>query len=138
MTSPQLGGTARRQVGRTPRETSVSPASARSSPKTTTGAGDRWALLNAIVERLGWMPHPEHRVLMVLFRHADPTGKAYPGQTGIARACGVDRAHVSRWLGRLVGWGVVEIVRRGHKGGRKAAEYRIRPPSEWPTEKPPD
>jgi len=100
--------------------------------------GDRWALLNAIVEQLGWMPHPEHRVLMVLFRHADAGRKAWPGQTGIARACGVDRAHVSRWLDRLVGWGVVEIVRRGHKGSRKAAEYRIRPPSEWPTEKPPD
>ena len=114
------------------------PASARGLPKTATGAGDRWTLLNAIVERLGWMPHPEHRVLMVLFRHADRTGKAYPGQTGIGRLCGLDRGHVSRLLDRLVGWGVVEVVRRGHKGSRNAAEYRIRPPSEWPTEKPPD
>ncbi len=101
-------------------------------------SGDRWALSNAIDDRLGWMPHPEYRVLRVLFRHADPTGKAWPGQSGIGRSCGLDRGHVSRLLGRLVRWGVVEVVRRGHKGSRKAAEYRIRPPSEWPTEEPPD
>ncbi len=45
--------------------------------------GDDWGgrppvVLNAIVERLGWMPHPEYRVLGVLFRHADATGKAWP------------------------------------------------------------
>jgi len=125
------------------RAVGVPPPIANTKPKTSGrrrrgDSGDRWTLSNAIDDRLGWMPHPEYRVLRVLFRHADPTGKAWPGQTGIGRLCGLDRGHVSRLLDRLVRWGVVEVVRRGHKGSRKAAEYRIRPPSEWPTEKPPD
>jgi hypothetical protein len=139
MTSPHSGGTARRQVGRTPRETPASPASDRASPKTTTDAGDRWSLSNAIDDRLGWMPPRDRLVLRVLFKHANAkTGLTYPSTTTIGRAVGVHRAHVSRLLGRLVRWGVIEVVRRGHKGSRKAAEYRIRLPSEWPTEKPPD
>ena len=81
---------------------------------------------------------PEYRVLRVLFRHIGTTGKAWPGQTRIAGACGLNRGHVSRLLNRLERWGVVEVPRRGHMKSRKAAEYRIRPPSKWPTEKPPD
>ena len=133
MTSTPTQGTATRATG-----IPEPPANSRSKKPDKQTRGDRWSLSNSIDDRLGWMPHPEYRVLRVLFRHADPTGKAWPGQTGIARACGIDRAHVSRWLARLVGWGVIEVVRRGHKGSRKAAEYRIRPPSEWPPEKPPD
>ncbi len=126
--------TAERAVG-------VPPPIDNTKPNTSGGrrrgdSGDRWTLSNAIDDRLGWMPHPEYRVLRVLFRHADPNGVAWPGQSGIGRSCGLDRSVVSRRLERLVGWGVVEVVRRGHKGSRKAAAYRIRPPSEWPTKKP--
>lgn len=136
MTSPNLGGTARRQVGRTPRETPASPASARSSPKTTAGAGDRWTLFNAIVDDLAWLPDRESRVLVVLFRHAGEDGKAWPGQRRIAAKCGCSQSTVSRRLRRLVEWDILEVVRRGHKGSRKAGEYRIRAPSRWPRTRP--
>lgn len=136
MTSPHLGGTARRQVGRTPPISPASAASARSSPKTTVGTGDRWVLSNAIDDRLGWMPHPEYRVLRILFRYAGEDCKAWPGQTRIATACGCSQPTVSRRLCRLVKWDILEVVRRGHKGSRKAGEYRIRAPSEWPRARP--
>ena len=112
----------------------------RRTPETekTNRPSNRWDLSNAIDDRLGWMPHPEYRVLRVLFRHIGTTGKAWPGQTRIAGACGLNRGHVSRLLNRLERWGVVEVPRRGHMKSRKAAEYRIRSPSKWPTEKPPD
>ena len=100
---------------------------------------ERWELSNAIDDRLGWMPHPEHRVLRILFRHANRNAReAWPGQTKIAKSCGSDRANVSRWLGRLANWGVIDIVRHGHKGSRLASVYRIRKPSDWPTQKPAD
>jgi hypothetical protein len=137
MTGPQYEGTARRQVGRTPRETPVSPASARLSSKAS-GAGDRWRLFNAIVDDLAWLPDGEYRVLLVLFRYAGEEGRAWPGQLRIATACECNRGTVSRRLARLARWGIIEVVRRGHKGSKKAAEYRIRLPSRWPTEKPPD
>ena len=79
------------------------------------------------------MPDGEYRVLRILVCHADKTRRAWPGQTRIAEACGRNRGTVSRRLDRLVKWGIVEVVRRGHFGSRKAAEYRIRPQSDWPT-----
>ena len=99
-------------------------------------AGDRWALSNAIDDRLGWMPNPEYRVLRVLFRYAGPTSKAWPGGTRIANACPFKPRRANRLLQQLKRWGVIENVRRGHKGSQKAGEWRIRPPSTWPTEKP--
>lgn len=99
---------------------------------------DRWTLSNAIDDQLGWMPDGEHRVLRVLFRHADKNGKAWPGQTGIAASCGCHQGSVSRRLKRLAKWGILEIVRRGHFKSLKAAEYRIRPPTKWPRDHPPE
>ena len=120
--------TAKIQIGR-------SSSAAAIKPTETSG---RWALSNAIDDQLGWMPHAEYRVLRILWRHIGTTGKAWPGQTRIAASCGMNRGHVSRLLHRLERWGVIEVVRRGHMKSRKAAEYRIRPPSDWPTEKPTD
>jgi hypothetical protein len=140
MMMQQSAGTVGRAEGIPPKQ-SPSPAShkghtPRRGVRGNRGHGDRWSLLNAIVDRLGWMPDGERLVLLVLFRHADANGKAWPGQTRIANAVGCDRSTVSRRLDRLVRWGMVEIVRRGHRGSRKAAEYRIRPPAEWPKELP--
>lgn len=129
-------GTAARTIGIPP-----PPSNGQAAPKAVRAqppASDRWTLLNTIIDRLSWMPHPDRLVLLVLFRHADKTGKAWPGQTGIGKSCGIDRSHVSRCLARLVRWGVIEVVRRGHKGSRKASEYRIRSPSHWPSDRPPD
>ena len=120
--------TVRKQIGRSkPRE---------QKPERATST--RWACSNAIDDQLGWMPHPEYRVLRILWRHVGTTGKAWPGQTRIAVACGMNRGHVSRLLLQLERWGIIEVARRGHMKSRKATEYRIQPPSDWPTEKPPD
>ncbi len=138
MTKGPNNGTAVRQVGRRPLGGESDVPRRGQAGRAAPPRVDRWKLSNAIDDRLDWMPHPEYRVLRVLFRHADATGKAWPGQTGIGRSCGIERSHVSRCLGRLVRWGVIEVVRRGHKGSRKAGVYRIRSPSQWPTARPPD
>ena len=110
----------------------------RRTPETekTNRPSNRWKLSNAIDDRLGWMPNPEYRVLRVLFRYAGPTSKAWPGGTRIANACPFKPRRANRLLQQLERWGVIENVRRGHKGSQKAGEWRIRPPSTWPTEKP--
>lgn len=96
----------------------------------------RREVLNAISDDLGWMPHSDRLVFLVLFRHADKTGKVSPGQSRIAAALGLHRSHVSRLLARLVRWGLINVVRRGHRGDKKPTAYEIRPPSEWPTKSP--
>ena len=140
MMMQQSAGTVGRAEGIPPKQ---SPASAshkghtpRRGVRGNRGYGDRWSLLNAIVDRLDWMPDGERLVLFVLFRHADANGKAWPGQTRIANAIGCHQTTVSRRLKRLGGWGVLEVVRRGHKGSRKAGELRIKPPAEWPSRPP--
>ena len=115
--------TVRKQIGR-------SNAPPKKAAKQSSG---RWELLNAMTDTLGWMPPREHRVLMILFRHADASNASRPGQTRIARSAGCHQTSVSRYLKRLTGWGVLEVVRRGHKGCRKAAVYRITSPDRWPS-----
>ena len=136
MTLERSRGTAFRTVGIPPPPSNGQSAAGVTPGKT--GGGHRMPTSNAIDDHLGWMPHSEYRVLRILWRHIGTTGKAWPGQTRIAASCGMNRAHVSRLLLRLERWGVIEVVRRGHMKSRKAAEYRIRPPSDWPTERPPD
>ena len=120
--------TVRKQVGRS-KLRDQKPKRARSS---------RFILPNAIDDQLGWMSHAEHRVLGCLWRHARTTGRAWPGQSLIATSSGISRGHVSRLLSTLELRGMIEVVRRGHTQSRKATEYRIRPPSSWPAEKPPN
>ena len=130
-------GTADRAVGLPKRTDNTKPKTTGRSRRGD--AGDRWTLSNAIDKRLGWMPPRDRLVLRVLFMHANAkTGRAFPSTTTIGRAVGVHRAHASRLLKRLVRWDVIEVVRSGEFGNRQAGEYRIRPASEWPTEKPPD
>lgn len=135
MSSDSFKGTATRAVGEPP---PIDKTGSKANAPQQGDSGDRWRLGNAIDDHLGWLPHPEYRVLRVLFRHADATGKAWPGQSRIAKACGLNRGHVSRLLSLLVGRGMIEVVRRGHKESRKATVYRLRPPSQWPTKMPPD
>ena len=106
----------------------------RRTPETekTNRPSNRWSLVNAINQRLGWMPDAEHRVLHALARYADSTNQAWPGQSRLAIDCGCHRTTVSRRIDRLVDWGVIEVVRRGHMGSRIAAVHRIRPPGKWP------
>ena len=111
------------------------PPSPKKKPKTRSG---RWELSNAIDDNLGWIPHPEYRVLRTLFRYAGESREAWPSQNIIGRSCGIDRSHVSKCLGRLVSWDVIELVRRGHKGSRQPNVYRINSHPNWKTERPPD
>ena len=136
MMMQQSAGTVGRAEGIPPKQ-SPSPAShkghtPRRGVRGNRGYGDRWSLLNAIVDRLDWMPDGERLVLFVLFRHADANGKAWPGQTRIANAIGCHQTTGSRRLEHLVGWGVLEVVRRGHKGSRKAGVLLKKPRAEWP------
>jgi len=128
-------GTAARTIGIPPSSSNgqAAPKAVRAQPK----AGDRWALVNAINERLGWMPDANHRVLHALARYANSSKQAWPGQSRLAENCGCHRTTIGRRLRRLIGWGVIEVVRKGHKGSQNAAVYRILPPSRWPTERPP-
>ena len=96
----------------------------------------RLAVSDEMVDSLGWMPDREFRVLHILFRHADETGKVSVGQTEIGRSCGLNRSQVCRLVSRLVDWGLLELVRRHHMGSKKPNEYRILPSWNWPREPP--
>ena len=99
-------------------------------------SGDRLALSNAIVDRLGWIPDSEHRVLTVMARLADATGKVSRGQTEIGRHSGLNRSQVCRLIQRLVLRGYLELLRRHHTGSKNPNVYRIRPIDLWPIERP--
>ena len=119
--------TAQKQVGR-------SQIPKKTAPKQS---AKRWSLLNDAIDHLGWVPDGEHRVFMVLYRFANESREAWPGQTLIARRCRCSQGEVSRRLKWLLEHGLLELVRRGHMGSRTAGVYRIQQPHSWPSA-PPD
>ena len=122
---------ARKQVGRSDPQALARP---KSNPT-------RWGILNDGVDRLWWVPDGEFRVFIDVYRFANKSHEAWPGQTRLAELCNCTQGEISRRLKWLVEHGLLEVVRRGHMGSRKAAVYRVRKPQDWPEDprdKPPD
>ena len=115
---------AQKQIGRS--KPQISPRPKKTSP--------RWEGFNDGVDRLYWVPDGEFRVFIVLYRFANESREAWPGQTLIAKRCKCSQGEVSRRLKWLVQHGILEITRRGHMGSRKAAVYRIQQPHSWPSD----
>lgn len=95
-------------------------------------AGDRFAVLNAFVDfTAAGLDRGELVVWLVLYRDARD-GVAQVSQVSIARRAGMSDRAVRNALGRLIGKGLVKIVRQG-RIGKGASSYRIRPlPPETP------
>ena len=65
------------------------------------------------------------RVLIVMGRHSDQEGVAWPGVARIAGAAGVSQRSVQRALRRLVELGCLTVI-KGSSGGRhRTTEYRL-------------
>jgi hypothetical protein len=91
------------------------------------GAQDRFATINAFTDfGLGRLGRAEIAVWVILWRDTKPDGLARTSQADLARRAGCYLSTVKRAVRKLVGAGLLEMVRRGRLGAGPSA-YRVRP-----------
>jgi len=71
---------------------------------------------------VGGITHAELRLLLVLLRHANPKGQAYPSRERICKVAKLSRGRFAEVYARLEGRGVVRR-HRFRKGGERWARW---------------
>jgi hypothetical protein len=105
------------------RATAAKPTATTAKPK-----GDRWAILNGIVDvSLRDLTDAETKVWLVLYRDVRG-GVARTGMSDIARRAGLERRSVVRAIERLKARGIVTRKARGTIDGRPNV-YQLRSPT---------
>lgn len=110
-----------------PPEPMLRPTEAdRRKAKPRKAQGDRWALMNAIIDATDWntLPPVEAKVLWYLFRHA-MGDRVRASANQIATDNGISRATATRVIAALKKRGLLAITARGSNLSHQPNEYRI-------------